>query len=113
MRGVIMKRSLLSFIIMCVALLTLPLAAQDTTKIEPEKKASPQYKNVDVEVVYPWGEKEAQTNVDAQVTYKNKKPHCIIIYKGVRKDCDIFIRGGVVVKIYDHQSRKLLKTFKG
>ncbi len=87
--------------------------SSDTTHNDAGKKAKHQFKNVDVEVIYAWGEKEKSEGVDADVNYKQKKPESITIYSGGHKSCDIFIRGGVVIKIYDHNTRKLLKTFKG
>lgn len=87
--------------------------SSDTTQNDNEKKSKHQFKNVDVEIIYAWGEKEKSEDVDADVNYKQKKPESITIYTGAHKSCDIFIRGGVVIKIYDHKTRKLLKTFRG
>ncbi len=87
--------------------------ASDTIENDTPKKSKHLFKNVDVEIIYAWGEKEKNEGVDADVNFKHKKPECVTIYKEGQKSCDIFIRGGVVIKIYDHKTRKLLKTFKG
>jgi len=71
----------------------------------------PDFTNVDVLVETEWSDPEKNVNVDVFVNLKDKYPH-IVMREMDHKLCEVRILKGVVIKILDHKTGKLLKTYK-
>lgn len=86
----------------------------DTTQTQiVQSDTSTIYTHVDVVVETEWGEPERNDNVTAEVGFKDGKPDHVVIMGARHKQCEISLMEGMKVKIYDHKSGKLLKTYKG
>ena len=72
---------------------------------------TPKYSNVDVRVEYDWGDEEYFEQVKVFDCTEREEP-CIIIVpqEGGRKEIRIF--KGVTIRIYDHQTKKLLDVYE-
>jgi hypothetical protein len=81
-------------------------AVADT--VEEER---PDFTGVDVIVETEWSEPEKNINVDVFVHLKDEHPN-IVMQEVNHKLCKVRILKGVVVKIFDHKTGKLLKTYK-
>ncbi len=77
----------------------------DTTEIKPD------FKNVNVVVEYEWKDSETLEKVDVYLHLDAKEPNVELIASEFRK-CEISIIDGIVLKIFDSQTGKLLKTIK-
>lgn len=99
--------ALFTFVAVMILGSTLQAAvSQDTTATDTV------YKNVDVEVIYEWGDPERDNDVSVKVPKDTKHVEKIIIIQESRK-CEIFLAKGVRVKIYDHKSGKLMLDIIG
>ena len=83
----------------------------------PENReiARPDYDNVDVFVEYEWGGSDKINHVSVFDRTQSKEPH-LTIKKVVMKKikwCEICLVKGVMVKIFNHDTHELLKTYKG
>jgi type 1 fimbria pilin len=78
-----------------------------------QSDTSTTYTHVDVVVETEWGGPEKNEDVTAEVGFKDGKPDHVVM-RGVRyKQCEITLMEGMTVKIYNHKTGKLLKTYKG
>lgn len=88
-------------------------AQNDTSEsAESEFDTTIVYTNVDVVVQTEWGDPERNENVQAEVSYKDEVARQVVLKGKQYKKCEIFLKGGIVVKIYDRPGGKLLKTLK-
>lgn len=78
-----------------------------------ESDTSTTYTHVDVVVETEWGDPEKNDDVTAEVEFKDGKPVHIVFMGARHKKCEISLMEGMQVKIYDHKTGKLLKTYKG
>jgi hypothetical protein len=85
----------------------------ETIPIDTTKEDYPHYKNVDVEINYQWSDPEVEKGVDVALKLENGKPQSIFIIHDRQKQCEIFLRQGVVIKIFDRNTGKVIKTLKG
>ena len=72
----------------------------------------PTYTHVDVVLEMDWSESEKNENVNVFVKKNNNTPVSIIILREGQNNCEILIIPGVVIKIFNHNTGKLLKTFR-
>jgi hypothetical protein len=86
---------------------------QDTTKQDTVKTDKPVFTNVDVVVEYDWSEPEKNNGVDVFVKKESGKISAVIMVKTDVRRCEVELISGVVVKIIDPKTKKLLKTYKG
>ena len=54
---------------------------------------------------------EEDKEVDVIVKEEPGKPIRLVLVKGSLRRCEITIRGGIVVKLFEAKSGKLLRTF--
>jgi hypothetical protein len=91
---------------------TKPDTTETVTSIaDTAKEEVPDFTGVDVVVETEWSDPEKNANVDVFVNLKDKHPH-ILIREVDHKLCEIRILKGVVIKIFDHSTGKLLKTYR-
>lgn len=83
----------------------------DSTQIDTLQEVPPDFTGVDVIVETEWGEPEKTENVDVFLHLKDKQPH-IIMSADKHKQCEVRIFKGITVKIVDHKTGKLLKTYR-
>ena len=85
--------------------------AQDA-KPDTTKEGYVLYKNVDVTVTYTWSDDvESYQKVDAAVKTENGKTVAIILYMRDGTKYEIALIKEVTIKIYDHNTGKLIKVF--
>jgi hypothetical protein len=91
---------------------TKPDTTETVTSIaDTAKEEVPDFTGVDVVVETEWSDPEKNENVDVFVNLKDKHPN-IVMREVTHKLCEVRILKGVVIKISDHSTGKLLKTFK-
>ncbi len=103
---------LVFFLVMAMSVFSAP-PQEDTTKttvIETDSVVT--YHHVDVLVEAEWGEPEKNEDVTAEVIMKNKEAEKIILSGGDYKTCEVSLIEGIVVKIYNHKTGKLIKTLQ-
>jgi len=72
----------------------------------------PTYTHVDVILETDWSAPEKNEDVNVFIKKENNIPVSIIILREEHDDCEILIIPGAVIKIIDHNTGKLLKTFR-
>lgn len=81
-----------------------------TSVADTVEERGPDFTGVDVVVETEWSETEKNVNVDVFVNLKDKHPN-IVMREVDHKLCEVRILKGVVIKILDHKTGKLLKTY--
>ena len=102
----------LLFLVMPTVVIGNSFFIPDTSKQDTVKKEKPDFSSVDVVVEYDWSGPEKNIGVDVFVKKENGKPAVIIMIKGEVRRCEVELISGVVVKIYDPKTNKILKTYK-
>ena len=74
--------------------------------------SDPNFENVDVVIETDWGTSEKTESVDVLVVNVNDEPAQIILAKKKVKVSEISLMEGVVIKIYNHETGELLKTYR-
>jgi hypothetical protein len=74
--------------------------------------SDPNFENVDVVIETDWGTTEKTESVDVLVVNVNDEPAQIILAKKKKKVSEISLMEGVVIKIYNHETGELLKTYR-
>jgi hypothetical protein len=75
--------------------------------------AAPKYSNVDVVVEFEWSPEPIKSeDVNVIEITKNEKPTALLLMKGLKKESELSIVKGVTIKVYDHKTGELLKTYK-
>jgi hypothetical protein len=82
----------------------------DSTEIDTVKGKIPEFNNVDVVTETEWGASERIENATVFIFLEAKHPH-LLIKENKHKRCELRIVKGLTIKIYDHKSGKLLKTY--
>ena len=85
--------------------------SETVTAVADTVEQAPDFTGVDVVVETEWSDPEKNENVDVFVDLKGKHPH-IVMQEVDHKLCEVRILKGVVIKIYDHKTGKLMKTYK-
>jgi hypothetical protein len=111
-----LKSFYLTFIfIVCIVAPALVMAssfsASDTATTDSLKTPRPDFTNVNVIVETAWGTIDKSVNVDVFVKMEGKKPSEIVLMKGQHQECSIELVEGVMVKITDPKSGRLLKRY--
>lgn len=88
---------------------TLETIQTDTTENTDTIVAT--YNNVDIVEETEWGAREKTENVDVVVKTKDSGPFVIIVTKGKHSTCEIRLIKGVIVKIFSHDTNKLLDVY--
>ncbi len=84
---------------------------QDTTQVDTVSQVQPDYVNVNVFAETEWGASDKHENVDVRLNWSGKKvTEVVIINKNL--EFSIILIEGVVVKIIDPKSGKVIKRFK-
>jgi hypothetical protein len=83
----------------------------DTTQADSLSKVKPDFENVNVLVETEWGTTDKRDAVDVYVKMKGKKPVEIEMMKDAHEKCSITLMPGVIVKIFDPKSGRLLKKY--
>jgi hypothetical protein len=78
---------------------------EDTAKI-----AQPDFVGADVVILSDWGEPDTTLNANVFVNLKDEYPH-ITMKQGKGRQCEVRIMKGITIKILDHKTGKLLKTY--
>lgn len=87
--------------------------ATDTTETQVvESDTNVVYTNVDVLVESDWSKPERTDRVAVEILFKNKKPDKVLMRGAGYKMCEITLMEGMTVKIYNHKTGKLVKTYK-
>lgn len=90
----------------------------DTTRVDTtetrvvESDTNAVYTNVDVVVESDWSKPERTERVSVEILFKNKKPDKVLMKGAGYKLCEITLMEGMAVKIYNHKTGKLIKTYK-
>jgi hypothetical protein len=74
--------------------------------------ANPKYENVDVFIECDWGANENMVQATVFDKTKSENPHLLIYEKSGLHD-EVLLIEGIIVRIFDHDSSKLLKTYNG
>ncbi len=74
--------------------------------------SDPNFENVDVVLETDWGTSEKTESVDVLVVNVNDEPAQLILARKKVKLSEISIMEGVVIKIYNHETGELLKTYR-
>jgi len=74
--------------------------------------SDPNFENVDVVMETDWGTSEKTESVDVLVVNVNDEPAQLILARKKVKLSEISIMEGVVIKIYNHETGELLKTYR-
>ena len=74
--------------------------------------SDPNFEGVDVVIETDWGTSEKTESVDVLVVNVNDEPVQLILAKKKKKISEISIMEGVVIKIFDHDTGELLKTYR-
>jgi len=82
-----------------------------STQIDTVKEVSPDFIGVDVIVESEWGEPDTTLNANVFAYLEDKHPH-ITMKQGKGRQCEVRIMKGITIKILDHKTGKLLKTYK-
>lgn len=82
----------------------------DTAKIDTPKEKAPDFTNVDVVVETEWGTSDKTEDVNVFVYLNAEHPH-LALSENKHKKCELRIMKGIVIKIYDRKTGKLLKTY--
>ena len=85
--------------------------AQDTTQADTVRQVQPDYVNVNVLIETEWGTSDKHENVDVRLNWSGKKVTEVVIINKY-SECSIILIEGVVVKIIDPKSGKVIKRFK-
>ena len=85
--------------------------AQDTTQTDTVSQVQPDYVNVNVLVETEWGTSDKYDSVDVRLNWADKKVKEVVIINK-HSECSIILIEGVVVKIIDAKSGKVIKRFK-
>jgi len=97
------------FVILFIVSMSMALPPSDFEK----PSASPKFTNVDVVVECEWSPEPIKSeSVNVVEITKNEKPVSLILMKGLKKESELSIIKGVTIKVFDHDSGKLLKTYK-
>jgi len=107
------------FILICliaVAAQSYGQTVSDTTKAvtvteDTAKIVQPDFVGAEVVVVSDWGEPDTTFNANVFVNLNDKHPH-ITMKQGKGRQCEVRIMKGITIKILDHKTGKLLKTYK-
>jgi hypothetical protein len=79
---------------------------------ENDKPIKTDYENVDVFIECSWGVNDNMQQVNVKDKSDSNNPHLIVIKRdGTHQE--IFLIKGIVVRIFDHNNHKLLKTYIG
>ncbi|MCK6622704.1 MAG: hypothetical protein HUU32_18660 [Calditrichaceae bacterium] len=85
----------------------------DTTETQVvESDTNVVYTNVDVVVESDWSKPERTERVSVEILFKNKKPDKVLMKGAGYKMCEITLMEGMTVKIINHKTGKLIKTYK-
>ncbi len=87
-------------------------AAQDTTVADSIAAPVPDFEGVNVIVETDWGTTDKTENVDVFITKGKNKHTDIVMRKSNHQECIVELVSGIVVKIVDRKTGKVLKTFK-
>ena len=83
----------------------------DTTAVDSIKTPQPDFSNVNVIVETAWGTPDKSVNVNVYIMRKGKNISEIVLKKGQHQECSIELMEGIVVKIIDPKSGRILKQY--
>ena len=111
-----MKKTLnIMFVLALTALWLLSGTAQAQESTEPDStgKSTVVYEHVDVVIDYGWGDPERLNDVHAEAILIYKKATKVVVeMPGHKGQLTVALIHGVKVRIYDHRTGKLLKTYE-
>jgi hypothetical protein len=85
---------------------------RDTTAADSIKKPAPDYKDVNVIVETDWGTTDKTEHVDVILRTGKNNHKEIVMQKSTFQECVVELVSGMVVKIVDSKTGKVLKTVK-
>ena len=88
------------------------LALQDTTVADSVTAPVPDFKGVNVIVETDWGTTDKTENVDVFIKKEKNQRTEIVMKKSDHQECIVELISGMVVKIVNRKTGKVLKTFK-
>lgn len=106
---------LILLLLICLIAVANAQAVSDTTKAitvteDTVKIVKPDFTGADVIVTSDWGEPDTTLNADVFVNLKDQHPH-ITMKRGKGRQCEVRIMKGITIKILEHKTGKLLKTY--
>lgn len=104
----------LSVVIFLVSMVTDLIAALPPDSIkttQPVIDTTLVYPNVDVTIETDWGDPEKIEKVNLEINYVNDQPVSLHYHDELNEKIDIRIIGGMKIRIVDHDTRVLIKTF--
>lgn len=106
-----MKHSLLFLVALIAATVAVSAyaATADSTVVDTTSNGNLRYQHVDVKVDYAWTDPEKYDDVNLILVAKNGVLEKVIVEKNYHEDCEMFLRSGMVVKVYARPSGRLLK----
>ena len=84
---------------------------QDTTQTDTVRQAAPDFEKVNVTVETEWGTSDKHENVDVRLVREGKKVKEVVVIKKF-SECSVSLIPGVIVKIIDPETGKVLRRFK-
>ena len=85
---------------------------RDTTVVDTHATMKPDYEDVNVVVETDWGTSDKTENVDVFIRIEKGKRTEVVMRKSEHQECIVELVSGMVVKIIDRKSGKVLKTFR-
>lgn len=86
--------------------------SRDTTAADTIKKPAPDYKDVNVIVETDWGTTDKTEHVDVILRTDKNKHQEVVMQKSTFQECVVEVLPGMVVKIVNSKTGKVLKTLK-
>ncbi len=112
MAGKILMLLSVLFTLGCLAVNAAPIMPRDTTAVDTQATVKPDYQGVNVIVETDWGTTDKTENVDVFIRVEKGKRTEVVMRKSEHQECIVELVSGMVVKIIDRKTGKLLKTFK-
>jgi len=92
--------------------LTAAVMVRDTTAADTIKKPAPDFKDVNVVVETDWGTTDKTEHVDVFIRTGKSNHKEIVMQKSTFQECIVEVVSGMVVKIVNSKTGKVLKTLK-
>ena len=86
--------------------------SQDTTAVDTQATVKPDYEDVNVVVETDWGTTDKTENVDVFIRIEKGKRTEVVMRKSEHQECIVELLPGMVVKIIDRKTKKVIKTYK-
>ena len=98
--------------LVCLVIMLSGLTRGSTQQDSTRKEVKPDFTGVDVLVETDWGTSDKTENVEVFIRTEADGHTDIVMRKSNHQECIAELVPGIVVKIIDRKSKKVLKTYK-